>query len=112
MPIVERAHQPRRWAGFRASRNQFAGLLSEIVRVVDKEAEGAISAEIEIEAYERPLRNKDEFLENVEEREWRDLQEINSEIRSGGDDGLRVSLSIFSYTGIRLTLPGSKPAIS
>jgi hypothetical protein len=106
MPVVERAHQPRRWRGYRVTRTEFSAMVNEIKRVVEAELEGSSVVEISISDYERPFDSTDEFLENVEEREWIGLGEIDGEVRDPDKGGLRaaIGLSDSSGLGIRLRL--------
>ena len=78
MPIVERAHQPRRWHGLRLSRAGFAELVRSTAETVATEAGSEPRFQIVVEEYERPFESPDEFLENVEDREWVDLDEIQA----------------------------------
>ena len=107
MPVVERAHQPRRWRGFRATGQEFAKLVDEIARVVGDETREAVETEIEITEFERPFDGSAEFLENVDEREWTGLDEISARFASGPtDEQLKVALGISTEAGARLTLSG------
>lgn len=107
MTLVERAHQPRTWNRFQASRRQYGDIVSEIARVVGNEITTEPEVEIEVTAYERPFASVEELLENVEEREWRDLDEVHANIRDPEPQGLRVSVDVSRQSGVRLALRGA-----
>lgn len=67
--------------------------------------------QIVVEEYERPFDNPEELLENVEEREWIELDEIQlfvtARASDEGQDALEVSILMATATGARLTLRGA-----
>lgn len=85
-------------------------MLSEINRVLQREIQSRTSVEVEIADYERPFASTEEFLANVEQREWINLQEIDAEVRDPAEDGLRITLTVSVSNGLRLTLRGGRIA--
>jgi hypothetical protein len=107
MPVVEGAHRPRRWTDYRISREDFSALVGEVDRVVSAEVLESTAIEIEVAAYERPFADVEELLDNVEEREWVDLDEIGAVVKASSVGGLEVRISVDVGSGVRLILKGA-----
>jgi hypothetical protein len=106
---VERAHEPRTWSGWAASRHDVAALTREAALVLGAQTGDEVRYQIRVPGFEREFESPEELLDNVDGGNWEELRTIGVSLSSGDyPNTLYVWIDINAglLSGVRLSLSG------
>ncbi len=95
---VERANPPRTWTHWAASREDVAGLVGRASEVLRAQTGAEVRHKIDVGGYERAFESAEEFLDHVDEEEWRERRFVEVVLSSGDHPSMLFAV-------LRITAP-------
>ncbi|HUA73546.1 MAG TPA: hypothetical protein VL988_02200 [Solirubrobacteraceae bacterium] len=111
---VDREHDPEEWKAYAITRRDLAALLDRVVEIVEAE-DSKTKTSINVPGFERSFTSSAEFLHNIDEAAWLQLEGTYSAVSgtihcSGGRrNGLNIGLR-FGHFDVSLRVSGANRA--